>query len=299
MENEFNNLGTRVGFNRALRHFRKVTDILGLMERGANLADLVNELVEKKEIYNEQVAPILNAVLVDKFDYAYKSLNIPITLREFDKITEEVGRWTAMDLVLSYAHPQLGLSLINPKNPNHWERVSELKENELLVVYARYIGSEAKDGRALAESSIESFKELLQGNYEIRNDDYIDHQVKARKIERKEVVVKRMTPRYSVQVTNELFHNGNVEAWKNIIESFKATHPDLEVFVYHGGELIHDINSLFKWGKVKHGDSIFFSIGGDNIRDVSKLQRYLFEGASHRFEAFLKKDVNRVINLVW
>ena len=30
-----------------------------------------------------------------------------------------------------------------------------------------------------------------------------------------------MTPLYGVVVTNELFHNGNVEAWKKIIESYE------------------------------------------------------------------------------
>ncbi len=59
----------------------------------------------------------------------------------------------------------------------------------------------------------------------------------------------RMTPRYAVIVQNELFHNGNVEAWKRIIASYKANHPSLEVFIYYEQERILDINSLFKWGK--------------------------------------------------
>jgi len=40
-----------------------------------------------------------------------------------------------------------------------------------------------------------------------------------------------------------------------------------------------------------------FSVAGDNIRDVSKLQRYLFEGASPRFEAFLRGGVDRTLDL--
>jgi hypothetical protein len=58
---------------------------------------------------------------------------------------------------------------------------------------------------------------------------------------------------YSVVVQNELFHNGNVDAWKRIVASYKTRYPDLEVFIYYDGERIVDINSLFKWGKVKHG----------------------------------------------
>ncbi|MDH4247364.1 MAG: hypothetical protein OEW39_06065 [Deltaproteobacteria bacterium] len=106
-----------------------------------------------------------------------------------------------------------------------------------------------------------------------------------------------MTPKYSVQVTNELFHNGNVEAWKNIVESYKVKYPGLDVHIFHDGQKVNNINSLFKWGKVKHGDVILFSIAGENITGVAKLQRYLFEGASQRFENFLKKDVNKVLTL--
>ncbi|MDR1803728.1 MAG: hypothetical protein LBQ94_09000 [Treponema sp.] len=107
----------------------------------------------------------------------------------------------------------------------------------------------------------------------------------------------RMTPMYSVAVTNECFHNGNVEAWKRIIESYNTKYPDLRVYIYYEGERIIDINTLFKWGKVKHGSSIQFAVAGDNIKDVSKLQRYLAHGASPRFEDFLFASPGMVLNL--
>ncbi len=107
----------------------------------------------------------------------------------------------------------------------------------------------------------------------------------------------RMTPMYNVLVTNELFHNGNVEAWKRIITSYTTKHPGLQVLVYYDGERIMDINALFKWGKVKHGSNIKFAIAGDDISDVAKLQRYLAQGASHLYEAFLKGPVNSVMAL--
>jgi len=107
----------------------------------------------------------------------------------------------------------------------------------------------------------------------------------------------RMTPMYSVVVSNELFHNGNVEAWKRIIQSYNAKHPDLEVLVYYDGERITNLNALFKWGKVKHGSTIQFAIAGEEISDVAKLQRYLVQGASRMYEAFLKGPVNSVMAL--
>jgi hypothetical protein len=107
----------------------------------------------------------------------------------------------------------------------------------------------------------------------------------------------RMTPHYSVVVKNELFHNGNVEAWKRIVASYKHSHPDLQVFIFYDGERIQDINTLFKWGKVKHGSTIEFAVAGNDIKDVSKLQRYLDQGASPQFEAFLKGQVNSILKL--
>jgi hypothetical protein len=107
----------------------------------------------------------------------------------------------------------------------------------------------------------------------------------------------KMTPRYAVVVQNELFHNGNVEAWKRIIASYAASYPNLQVYIYYDGERILDINSLFKWGKVKHGSAIEFAVAGNEIKDVAKLQRYLAQGASHLFEAFLRGPVNNVLKL--
>jgi hypothetical protein len=107
----------------------------------------------------------------------------------------------------------------------------------------------------------------------------------------------RMTPRYAVVVQNELFHNGNVEAWKRIVASYKAKYPALEVYIYYDGERILDINSLFKWGKVKHGSAIEFAVAGAEIKDVAKLQRYLSQGASFQFEAFLHGPVGAALKL--
>jgi hypothetical protein len=111
------------------------------------------------------------------------------------------------------------------------------------------------------------------------------------------VKISRMTPLYGITVQNELFHNGNVEAWKKIIASYEYSHPGLKVFVYYDGEQIHDLNTLFKWGKVKRGTAIMVSVGGENIRNVAKLQKYLRQGASHLFEAFLKGHPHQILKL--
>jgi len=107
----------------------------------------------------------------------------------------------------------------------------------------------------------------------------------------------RISQQISVVVTNELFHNGNVEAWKRIIRSYNARYPHNRVIVFYDGEQIVDINTLFKWGKVKHGSSIQFAVSGEEIKDLSKLSKYFAEGASPRFEAFLRGSPSTVLNL--
>ncbi|MBN1615925.1 MAG: hypothetical protein JW875_01330 [Spirochaetales bacterium] len=107
----------------------------------------------------------------------------------------------------------------------------------------------------------------------------------------------KMSSLVSVVVSNELFHNGNVEAWKRIIRSYNAKYPNLQVMVYYDGERIVDINTLFKWGKVKHGSCIQFSVAGENIQDLAKLSRYFRQGASPQFEAFLHGSPDTVMNL--
>ena len=106
----------------------------------------------------------------------------------------------------------------------------------------------------------------------------------------------RVSPTYAVQVTNELFHNGNVEAWKNIIAGYYQKHPDCEISIYHKGEEILNLNTLFKWGKVRHGEAIMFRVKGV-FADLAKLKRYLYEGASNRFEKFLQKEVNSTLRI--
>jgi hypothetical protein len=107
----------------------------------------------------------------------------------------------------------------------------------------------------------------------------------------------KMSAMVSVVVSNELFHNGNVEAWKRIIRSYNAKYPNLQVLVYYDGERIVDINTLFKWGKVKHGSCIQFAVAGENIQDLAKLSRYFRQGASPQFEAFLHGSPDTVMNL--
>lgn len=297
-------LGTIEGFNKALRHFYKTSGVMNTIKSGQNPADLINDYLDNGEIEPIQVIPITYSLLVQKFKYTHKSHNLSKDVDNFDNIVNTVSSWDKVDMVLVYHNPTIGCIALNPKTKKHFNKVGFLTKNQLIVVYSKYIGNDEKEAEELEKLSIQLLIDLLEGkeigerDSQLRSKKVVRPE-KERQIEGEEIGEEsfQVTPKYGVEVTNELFHNGNVEAWKNIIEAYNVKYPHLKVMVFHGGEQIHDLNALFKWGKVKHGDTIFFCVAGKGIKDISKLRKYLFEGASNRFHAFLKKDVNKPLEL--
>ncbi|MBU2514385.1 hypothetical protein KJ966_23865 [bacterium] len=290
------------------------------LNKGENLADIVWNLEANNQITKGQIPAIIYTLLIEKYNYSCLSFNLSTTLADWEKIHHVVKTWDQFDTVLAYYHPQLDVSLINPSNKDHWARIESLSQYELMIIFAK-----AKDSsKQLKELQfLADFKAICSGQLE---KDYSQYQTGElskevsnetgiqpppdKKPERTAADdaapsqdaelakgARRITPKYGVPVTNELFHNGNVEAWRNIIESYEKKYVGSTILLFHNGQRIKHISSLFKWGKVKTGDSIFFSIVGEEIKDVAKLKKYLYEGASHNFKYFVKKDVNLVLSL--
>lgn len=305
METVYYSLASKASFNKALRHFYKVTDAVDEIDSRVNIADYINELIDDEDIHQDQILPIIGAVLRDKFEYSNESFSIPATVSDFEKIVGETAKWNALEITIVYFGPDGKRFVINPKNNDSWDRVREISKDQLLVIYVKNL----KDGDKKIElSAIRTIEEMISGKDVFVNKEFIDHTIVPQKAEPAKAQERRasdwpsstkrsITPKYGVDVSNELFHNGNVEAWKKIVESYHTKFPELTVHIMFEGEVINDINSLFKWGKVKHGDTIFFQVSGEEILGVSKLQKYLFEGASPRFEQFLKLGIGRVLNL--
>jgi len=320
-------LSTRSGFNNAVRHITKTMNIASSAGAG-NLGDILFELNDG-EMTSARVGLLLRMLLVDKLGYKSASANLSGAVDDFSALAKEFEKWNGVDLVAAYHHPELGLLIANPKIAEELASFGDLRKRELLVMYAGLQGQETDENcqkaASLALRLFEGDKvtvppALTKGKFTVKKVSKTasakpaGKSAKAKttkaKTETKKAAVKaepaqakpvggpvKMTPRYAVVVQNELFHNGNVEAWKRIIASYKAKHPNLEVFIYYECERILDINSLFKWGKVKHGSAIEFAVAGNEIQDVAKLQRYLAQGASNQFEAFLHGPVNTVLKL--
>jgi len=322
-------LSSRDGFNTAVRYIKNTVGIAS-SAGSDNLGDILFKL-DDEDMTSAKIGLLLRMLLVDKLGYRTASTNLSSAVNNLSQVAKEFSKWNGVDLVAAYHHPELGLLIANPKNADELADFGELRKYELLAIYAGYYGSETDENcEKAAELALKVFEgskvkvppALARGKYAAKKVSKpkkaapppkpVKVKAASSKTQTKRaapVVVQaapevkpsggpmKMTPRYAVIVQNELFHNGNVEAWKRIIASYSAKHPDLQVYIYYEKERILDINSLFKWGKVKHGSAIEFAVAGNNIQDVAKLQRYLTQGASHMFEAFLHGPVNTVLKL--
>jgi len=320
-------LSTRSGFNSAVRHIQKTMEIASKAGAG-NLGDIIFEMGDE-EITSGRIGLLLRMLLVDKLGYKSASANLSATVDDLTALSKEFEKWNGVDLVAAYFHPDIGLLIANPKIAEEMAAFGELRKRELLVVYAGLQGKETNDDcQKAANLALKIFEgskvsvpaSLTKGHFTVKKVSKPKKEGEEKPVKTKTAKPKagakktsapakkntaapptggpaKMTPRYAVVVSNELFHNGNVEAWKKIIASYKAKHPHLEVFIYYEQERILDINTLFKWGKVKHGSAIEFAVAGNEIQDVAKLQRYLAQGASNQFEAFLHGPINSVLKL--
>lgn len=311
MDNDLHFLSTRYGFNTGMRLFKVISSFITECTKYNNLADLINEAINHNALEKDQIRAVVNLLLIDKFQYCTKSINLrSIYNGPMENLSKTFVKWNILDIVIVYYHPQLGTVVINPKKAESWSAISgELKKNELAVIYVGFFDKEFDKEKA--RKACDMAAELIQGGEAkdadgFRSDSFEFRANETRKTEKKEQVPvqpqglttkKKLSGKVGIVVTNEVFHNGNVEAWKKIIESYEFKFPDTKVLVFYDNEQINDINTLFKWGKVKSGSLIYVSLYGPEFRFLPKLKKYLYQGASHGFEAFLKGNPGNILNL--
>jgi len=320
--NQLGVLSRRAGYNLALRHFRTTQEFADGVADGYNLADLLNPALADLRIEDFQIRPVLSILLSEKFRYAYASENLRRRVLSVSNLNKVVATWTGIQVVLVYTDTNGGVHPLNPEVLEPWEAVLPLDKDEHITCYA---GSLDDVESSVLNTAVEDVFKLLYGarikgkpayKSATRLKRFLEIEAEApapaMPVDEPSAAhppsvpppsppsgggLKRITAKIAVNVTNELFHNGNVEAWKRIIESYLFKYPALDVLIWYEGERINDINALFKWGKVKHGVPIMFSVAGENPLEVSKLRKYLFEGASPRFEAFLHGAPGTILKL--
>jgi len=328
-------LSTRAGFNSAVRHIKKTMEIAE--NSGSNLGDIIFEMDDEELTSNriglilrmllvdklgyKSASTNLNAVVNDlpglakefsKWNgvdlvaaYYHPELGLLIANPKVAEELEGFGQLRKREIMVMYA------GLQGKETNDDCQKAADLAIKVFegskvtppaVLTKGSFTVKKVAKKKSPSETKVVKTK---AGSGQASKAKAAGAKTSAAPVKKETAVVQakaaggpsRMTPRYGVRVQNELFHNGNVEAWKKIIASYRAKNPSLEVFIYYENERILDINSLFKWGKVKHGTIIEFAVAGSEIQDVAKLQRYLAQGASNMFEAFLKGPVNSVLNL--
>jgi hypothetical protein len=286
-------LSTRSAFNAAVRYIKKTVGILETLEAGENLSGILRNPAYG-DFSGDNALPLLRTLLIDTLGYAAVSSNPAVLVKDLSALAVEFAQWQAVDLVAAFHGSPRGLLIANPKNPGQLAALGTIRPRELLVVYAG--NAEPALCQGAARTAVALFSGVLP---EIPPELYLagggekapavhGEGTRAKAVFPAKVRAKKTTPLYSVRVANELFHNGNVEAWKRIIRSYTAKYPGLKVRVYYEGEPILNINTLFTWGKVKHGTSIQFTVEGEDIKELSRLRRYLVRGAGSDFEDLLR-----------
>ena len=302
---DYNQFGLKSNFNQSIQHFNTVRQVVS---EKRNAAEVVLSLLDRGATAPLQIPAILYSVLVEKRGYAVKSINLSKNLKISSDIPTIFEHWPHIDIVAIYYSPLGNINIFNPANREHLEYLDPLEKGELLVVYYKTMLKEE------VERVGEDILNILQG---INTEEYLlkakmeekEKRKQKQHLEEEEKIIKtssvsqekkarlQRSATVGVVVTNELFHNGNVEAWKKIIESYTYTYPENLVNVYYHGKKVTNLNTLFEWGKVKSGTSLMFNVDGSKIMDIIKLKKYLYQGASPHFEVFLKGAPQQVLKL--
>ena len=289
--------------------------ILDEMKKGSHFADYVNQLVKSETISSESIPVLASQLLYKKLDFKYLSFNLE-TIPDWKLIYQKISKFGLFDIVVNYHDQRHGCILINPFQKEHWEAIEAFDANELVVIAVK---AKVKAVADVEDIMLNIIKKMFFNELDIDDSDYkklstlcsqhsnekpdenrfepANEPAATEKEEKPLQKTIKNTIKYKVQVTNELFHNGNVEAWKNILESYQKKYTGNRVTIFYDGEMVNNINSLFKWGKVKVGNIIFFSVKGDNIKEIARLKQYLSQGASPLFKHFIKKNPGAVLRL--
>lgn len=92
---------------------------------------------------------------------------------------------------------------------------------------------------------------------------------------------------------------GNIEAWINIIESYRQIHPQHQVSILHYGEPVNNLTSLYKRQKRDGSDEFHMVVTAPDkeLKDVPKLFRLLVDGAGPDFRRFIHREAFKVLEL--
>ena len=102
----------------------------------------------------------------------------------------------------------------------------------------------------------------------------------------------------TIVISNEELVHGNIEAWMNIIASYKERHPEHAVVIHYEGEPVNNLQTLFRKEQPnKEAFQLVVEAPDGFLKDVPKLFRLLVEGAGPNYRRFIEKELHKVLEL--
>jgi hypothetical protein len=279
---------SRFSFNEHIKLAKTILSVDDCLEKGANLADLLNGktfAALKKGIQTPDTLlfPILFKLLLEeKRRYSVRSRNINAVYINDGSVRPLFNGIPSPNLLfLCHNHIDGSVTAVNPRRTEGLSRICGLPAWSLVVAYA-------SNSAADALAALDALEAAPRCGTPPRGTAHAGGVTPEPRLEKT----------YSVTVTNDLFHNKNVEAWKNILTAYAVSHPGAVVRIYYNGDEIKDILSLFTWGKIKSGATLRFSVSGQNRKHVARLRDALQEAAGPGFGVFLTLPPSELIALL-
>ncbi|MDT8448167.1 MAG: hypothetical protein RRB13_14840 [bacterium] len=204
-------------------------------------------------------------------NFQFISLNLSAQLLQWDMLWSQLKRLSGFDLLLVLPRQESPLWIV-PALP---ELRVPLIPFELVLLYLR-----PQDPALLSQVAalLAQLKALLRRRRPLDFGDLKEAQpttpAQAHWVQSPRRLENR-SPKYPVEVRNELFHHGNLEALGRVVRDYEETFPLLKVRLFHQGEEVRELYSLFQWGRVRFGDRIWFQIEGPAFSEVAKLRALL------------------------
>ena len=99
-----------------------------------------------------------------------------------------------------------------------------------------------------------------------------------------------------IQVSNDTFHNGNADAWENILSSYVQKYPYTHISIIFQDEILHSPYQLYRWGKIFNGALITIILKGEILGDIKRLKSLLsiasgrdYKQVLHRMPGWISK----------
>lgn len=199
--------------------------------------------------------------------FSFLSLNLCPQVLDWEPLWSQLKSLSGFELWVLLPRPE-GLVVIRPEKPE--ERVP-LVPYELVLLYLR---AQEPHWAPKMPALLAQIEALLRRRRPLNLQSLSDEPAPSGWV----VPPKRLenkSPLHSVEVKNELFHHANLEALARVLRDYEETYPLLKVRLFHDGEPVHELYSLFQWGRVRFGDRIYFRVEGPAFSEISRLKMLL------------------------